>query len=183
MDHADRWVMPDGLQPKRCRNCGSILEKRQHTKPPREKKGRIGGGYYFLYWYRCPACRRTYLEESARRHFHPELQKLRDTALRDGLVKEGIRPVDSVTEEAHSRIIDFVANPANTRKINRWENRFLVSLLRFRTLSHKQMDTLERILGHMSWARVPFEIRNASPVEHPRDLPLHLEAKKNEKTG
>jgi hypothetical protein len=167
--------MSESEQTRTCRDCGAVLKKRQHSKPPRQKnKG--PNSCYFLYWFHCPGCHKTYFEESARRFFNPEKQRLQDDALRDGLVREGIRPIDPVTAEAHSGIKNFLADPNSVRKLSKWERNFLPSLLKFQTFSQKQLNCLERIIGPLSYNR---SLLDPAPVEtNPRELPLQLEPNK-----
>jgi hypothetical protein len=51
-----------------CRHCGTPVVRETHSKPPKYKPG----GYYFLFWFRCPRCRTFFMVESAKRFFDNE---------------------------------------------------------------------------------------------------------------
>lgn len=168
--------MIDGPQPKQCRNCGQVLEKRQHHTPPKEKQGRVNP-YYFLYWYFCPRCKSIFHVEEAKRYFHPEKLKLPDDidqTLKDSLEKEDVEYTPSLARAVHQQVHDLLANP--TRGINNWEKTFLENLLNFCSFTQKQLNCLGGILGPLYSNKR--EIRNATRVERPKELPLRLEANK-----
>src|ERR1017187_6439707 len=48
-----------------CRHCETPVVRQTHRKLPKPKPG----GYYFDWWFRCPACEAIYLVEAARRFF------------------------------------------------------------------------------------------------------------------
>lgn len=48
-----------------CRHCRTPVAIRTHEKMPSYKKG----GYYFLWWFKCPTCHAIYHVEEAKRHF------------------------------------------------------------------------------------------------------------------
>jgi uncharacterized protein with PIN domain len=59
---------------QRCRHCGDRVVRQTHNKMPKYKKG----GYYFLWWFRCPQCKAMYMVEEAKVYFdlaEPEGQR------------------------------------------------------------------------------------------------------------
>lgn len=51
-----------------CRKCDVRLEKKFHGKKWKLKEGQT---YYFEWWLKCPKCRRTFLQEEAKRYVQP----------------------------------------------------------------------------------------------------------------
>lgn len=105
-----------------------------------------------------------------------------DKALQYALQKEGVavRSSNSFVREIHERVQSYLANPQN--RPTSWEKGFLKSLLRFSVFSQKQLNVLERLVGPLSYNTIPPEIRKATPIAHPLELPARLDANKIMKT-
>jgi len=60
MTHEDHFTRGPALQALR-----APVVKETHKSAPKHKPG----GYYFLYWFRCPKCKAFFMVESAKRYF------------------------------------------------------------------------------------------------------------------
>lgn len=62
---AKRKIKAEG---EACRHCGTPVIEQKHQKMPEYKPG----GYYFLWWFKCPKCKALYMDEDAKVFFDAE---------------------------------------------------------------------------------------------------------------